>query len=186
MPGAPGRQTEGRPLVVVPGEPPGEDPGVPVPEGDVPRVVLRVSLHSPLGQDVRVLGIPGQARPGRVEDLFVMFPANRQQPSTVSVGRGLWDNSLPYPLVVVLSSSPTPAAMTLLVSQGCLARLGVLACRSDVRAGWSQQTLPVLAGTARCSWWTRQSWHQPLPGCRAACTGSCSGYRAQTHLGLSQ
>ena len=79
MPGAPGRQTEGRPLVVVPGEPPGEDPGVPVPEGDVPRVVLRVSLHSPLGQDVRVLGIPGQARPGRVADLFVMFPANRQQ-----------------------------------------------------------------------------------------------------------
>ena len=177
------RQPEGRPLVCLPpGEPPWQDPTIARPEWDVAVVVLSLALHPSLWQDVRELGIPGQARPGRVEDLFVMFPANRQQPSTVSVGRGLWDNSLPYPLVVVLSSSPTPAAMTLLVSQGCLARLGVLACRSDVRAGWSQQTLPVLAGTARCSWWTRQSWHQPLPGCRAACTGSCSGYRALGHL----
>ena len=47
-----------------------------------------------------------------------------------------------YPLVVVLSSSPTPAEMTLLVSQGCLARPGVLVCKVRIVTNIPRRDIP--------------------------------------------
>ena len=69
-----GRQTEGRPLVgLAPGEPAWQDPTLAWPQWDVAMVVLSLALHPALGQHVGELGVPGQVRPLRAPDLFVVF-----------------------------------------------------------------------------------------------------------------
>ena len=98
--GGPGSQSEGRPLLVVPGEPSREDAAVPVREGSVAVVVLSLSLHPALGEDVRELGIPGQVRPAGPADLLEVFPAiisliTVPLPLPLPVGGGLVE--LPHP-----------------------------------------------------------------------------------------